>query len=305
MSSKPQSILSAVIQQKFQGDLERTLEITYKKLVECTEQGVQLVLLQELFNRPYFCQTESADLFDLAEAIPGPTSKQLANWSKELNLVLVTSLFEQRSKGLYHNTGVVFDHGKLLPVYRKMHIPHDPGFYEKYYFTPGDQGFVPISSSVGKLGLLICWDQWFPEAARLMALAGADILLYPTAIGWDQADSSEEQQRQYHAWQRVQLGHAVANHLPVLSCNRVGWEKAVDSDKGIHFWGGSFIAGPQGEILQMASHEEEQILVEQIDFSRTDSLRKIWPFFRDRRIDAYQGLLKLNIDSDTGESGSR
>lgn len=291
--------MSALVQQKYQGSPQDTLDHTFEHLRECAKQGVQLVLLQELFNQAYFCQQESPHLFQLAESIPGPTSKCLLQWSKELNLVLVTSLFERRSEGLYHNTAVVLDHGKLLPVYRKMHIPHDPGFYEKYYFTPGDQGFKPIQSSVGRLGVLICWDQWFPEAARLMALAGADILLYPTAIGWDPEDETQQRQYQYTAWKTMQLSHAIANHLPVMSCNRVGWE-ACDNrpGQGIEFWGGSFIAGAQGNLLAQANHNDEQSLMISLDLQETVELRKIWPFFRDRRIDAYADLLKLNIDDD-------
>ena len=257
-------------------------------------QGCQLVMLQELHSTLYFCQQESTAHFDLAETIPGPACDFFAGIAAQLDIVLVTSLFEKRAAGLYHNTAVVFDGQKgLVGKYRKMHIPDDPGFYEKFYFTPGDLGFTPIDTSVGRLGVLVCWDQWYPEAARLMAMAGADILLYPTAIGWDRTDSKDEQERQFDAWQTIQRGHAVANSLPVMVANRTGFEPSpVAGDPGIEFWGQSFIAGPQGEILASASADEEQNLMVTFDMARCESVRRIWPYFRDRRIDDYQDLIK-------------
>jgi N-carbamoylputrescine amidase len=251
------------------------------------------VLLQELHNGPYFCQHESTAEFDRAEPIPGPSTVRIGALAAELKLVVVASLFERRAAGLYHNTAVVFDRAKdICGKYRKMHIPDDPAFYEKFYFTPGDLGFEPVQTSVGKLGVLVCWDQWYPEAARLMALAGADLLLYPTAIGWDPADDAAEKSRQRDAWITVQRGHAVANGLPLLACNRIGHEGAPDGGRGIDFWGSSFIAGPQGEILAQASTEKPELLIVDIDRTRSEAVRRIWPFLRDRRIDAYGDLLK-------------
>lgn len=255
-------------------------------------QGCKLVLLQELHSTLYFCQQENTDFFDLAEPIPGPATDYFAQLAARLDIVLVTSLFEKRAAGLYHNTAVVFD-GKqgMLGKYRKMHIPDDPGFYEKFYFTPGDLGFTPIQTSVGKLGVLVCWDQWYPEAARLMAMAGAEILLYPTAIGWDRSDSPQEQQRQHDAWQCIQRAHAVANSVPVMVANRTGFEPSpIAGDPGIEFWGQSFIAGPQGEILAQASTDKEQNLMVTLDMARSEQVKRIWPYFRDRRIDAYGDL---------------
>lgn len=257
-------------------------------------QGCQLVLLQELHSSLYFCQEENTDIFDLAESIPGPASHFFEQLARDLNIVLVTSLFEKRSAGLYHNTAVVFD-GKqgIAGQYRKMHIPDDPGFYEKFYFTPGDQGFEPIKTQVGKLGVLVCWDQWYPEAARLMAMAGAELLLYPTAIGWDNNDTPEEQARQHDAWFTIQRGHAVANSLPVIVANRCGFEPSpIAGDPGIHFWGQSFITGAQGEVLAKAPADQETNLTAEIDMARCESVRRIWPYFRDRRIDAYDDLTK-------------
>lgn len=258
------------------------------------QQGCQLIMLQELHSTLYFCQEENTDLFDLAEPIPGPATDFFGDLAKELNIVLVTSLFEKRSAGLYHNTAVVFDgDAGMVGKYRKMHIPDDPGFYEKFYFTPGDLGFEPIQTSVGKLGLLVCWDQWYPEAARLMAMAGAEILLYPTAIGWDKYDEKEEQKRQHDAWFTIQRAHAVANSLPVIVANRTGFEASpINGDPGIQFWGQSFIAGPQGEVLALASSDKEENLMVELDMKRCESIRRIWPYFRDRRIDAYDDLLK-------------
>ena len=261
---------------------------------QAAASGAELVALQELHTSTYFCQVESPALFDLAEPIPGPSTEVLGIIAKELGIVLVASLFERRAAGLYHNTAVVFEKdGTIAGTYRKMHIPDDPGFYEKFYFTPGDIGFNPIKTSVGTLGVLVCWDQWYPEAARLMALAGADLLIYPTAIGWDPEDTVEEQRRQYDAWCTVQRGHAVANGLPLLAVNRVGFESSPQNpDTGIKFWGGSFAAGPQGEILAIAPQENEEVLLVEIDRERSERVRRIWPFLRDRRIDEYGDLLK-------------
>jgi len=269
---------------------------------KAAKQGAQLILLQELHRSLYFCQTENTRHFDLAESIPGPTTKLLGELAKELQVLIVASLFEKRAAGLYHNTAVVLERdGSLAGRYRKMHIPDDPGYYEKFYFTPGDLGFQPIATSVGKLGVLICWDQWFPEAARLMTLAGADLLLYPTAIGWDAEDDDAEQLRQRDAWQIIQRAHAVANGLPVLSCNRVGVEAAPDSDNEIHFWGSSFVAGPQGEILVQAAADKDAVLMADIDLQRSEAVRRIWPYLRDRRIDAYEELgLRYRDQTDTG-----
>ncbi|HHJ15770.1 MAG TPA: carbon-nitrogen hydrolase [Gammaproteobacteria bacterium] len=264
-----------------------------EQLQAAAAQGVQLVLLQELHNSHYFCQTEDTACFDLAEPVPGPGSDELAALARELQLVIVASLFERRAAGLYHNTAVVLDSdGTLAGRYRKMHIPDDPGYHEKFYFTPGDLGFQPIQTRLGKLGVLLCWDQWFPEAARLMALAGADLLLYPTAIGWDPEDSTDEQARQLDAWQTVQRAHAIANGLPLLVCNRTGFE--ADSSgrtAGIRFWGNSFVAGPQGELLACAGREQAELLIAHIDMRRSETVRRTWPYLRDRRIDAYDDLL--------------
>lgn len=269
-------------------------------LREARARGARLVLLQELHDTPYFCQTEDPALFDLAEPIPGPRSEALGALARELELVIVASLFERRAPGLYHNTAVVFDSdGRLAGRYRKMHIPDDPGYYEKFYFTPGDLGFTPVDTAVGRLGVLVCWDQWFPEAARLMALAGAELLLYPTAIGWDPQDEEDEKARQLDAWRTVQRGHAIANGLPLLACNRIGTETAPDGSGSIDFWGHSFIAGPQGEILAEAPPNEPEILIQAIDLSRAEQVRRIWPFLRDRRIDAYHDLLRRYRDEAT------
>lgn len=284
----------ALIQQNCSGCRDENLAKTARMVRQAAATGAELVVLQELHTSAYFCQIESPALFDLAEPIPGPSTGVLGKLAGELGVVLVASLFERRAAGLYHNTAVVFEKdGSIAGIYRKMHIPDDPGFYEKFYFTPGDLGFNPIKTSVGTLGVLVCWDQWYPEAARLMALAGADLLIYPTAIGWDPDDSVEEQQRQYDAWVTVQRGHAVANGLPLLAVNRVGFESSPQQpDTGIRFWGGSFAAGPQGEILAAASHEQEEIIAVEIDYQRSEKVRRIWPFLRDRRIDGYGDLLK-------------
>jgi N-carbamoylputrescine amidase len=273
-------------------------EINWQKSTQqielLAEQGCELIMLQELHSTLYFCQQENTDFFDLAEPIPGPASEYFAEVAAKNNIVLITSLFEKRGSGLYHNTAVVFDKQLgMVGKYRKMHIPDDPGFYEKFYFKPGDLGFEPIETSVGKLGVLVCWDQWYPEAARLMAMAGADILFYPTAIGWDKNDTADEQQRQFEAWQTIQRSHAVANSVPVVVANRCGFEPSpVSGDPGIQFWGQSFIAGPQGELLAQADVNEEQTLVVDLDLQRTEQIKRIWPYFRDRRIDAYDDLTK-------------
>jgi len=257
-------------------------------------RGARLVVLQELHASTYFCQQEDTACFDLAEPIPGPTSKELAALAAELGIVLVTSLFEKRAVGLYHNTAVVFDSdGSTAGRYRKMHIPDDPGYYEKFYFTPGDLGFTPIDTSLGRLGVLVCWDQWYPEAARLMALAGAELLIYPTAIGWDPRDTAEEKGRQLEAWMTVQRGHAVANGLPVIAVNRYGHEDDPSgASPGAEFWGNSFVAGPQGEILLRTPPDQETFAVVEIDMERSENVRRIWPFLRDRRIEAYADLSK-------------
>lgn len=281
---------------------EANLSVIETRVGEAAKSGAKLVLLQELHNGAYFCQHESVDEFDLAETIPGPSTERLAALAKRHGVVLVSSLFERRAAGLYHNTAVVFDaDGSTAGKYRKMHIPDDPGFYEKFYFTPGDLGFTPIDTSVGRLGVLVCWDQWYPEAARLMALAGAELLLYPTAIGWDPSDGQAEKDRQRNAWILSHRGHAVANGLPVLSCNRTGHEPSpMASDKsvgasGIEFWGNSHILGPQGEFLAEAG-AEATILMAEVDMARSEHVRRIWPFLRDRRIDAYGDLLKRYRD---------
>jgi N-carbamoylputrescine amidase len=283
----------ALLQESDRGSRDANLDAIEAGLREAAKAGAQLVLLQELHNGPYFCQHESVDEFDRAESIPGPSTDRLGKLAEELQLVVVASLFERRAAGLYHNTAVVFDRSAAIAgKYRKMHIPDDPAFYEKFYFTPGDLGFDPIETSVGKLGLLVCWDQWYPEGARLMALAGADLLLYPTAIGWDPQDETAEKDRQREAWITVQRGHAVANGLPLLSVNRIGFEAAPDGGRGIQFWGSSFVAGPQGEFLAQASTDQRELLIVDIDMARSESVRRIWPFLRDRRIDAYADLLK-------------
>ena len=290
---KPRILKVALLQETDRGSRERNLDAIESGLREAAAAGAELVLLQELHNGPYFCQHESVDEFDRAEAIPGPSTERLGALAEELKLVLVASLFERRAAGLYHNTAVVFDRTRAIAgKYRKMHIPDDPAFYEKFYFTPGDLGFEPIRTSVGKLGLLVCWDQWYPEGARLMALAGADLLLYPTAIGWDPGDAQDEKDRQRDAWITAQRGHAVANGLPVLACNRSGFEAAPDGASGIEFWGSSFVAGPQGEFLAQAPVEGRHLLLADIDLARSESVRRIWPFLRDRRIDAYADLQK-------------
>lgn len=286
-------IKTALIQQSCPSDPVRARETSSAAVRRAAASGAELIILPELHGSPYFCQTEETAAFDLAESIPGPASEYFSALAKELGIVLVTSLFERRAAGLCHNTAVVFERdGSIAGRYRKMHIPDDPGYYEKFYFTPGDLGFQPIDTSVGRLGLLICWDQWYPEAARLMALAGADLLIYPTAIGWDSRDDADEQGRQLDAWRIVQRGHAVANGLPLIAVNRIGHEPDPGgSSPGIDFWGNSFACGPQGEILAEGEMAETEVIVD-IDCARSEEVRRIWPFLRDRRIDAYDDLLK-------------
>ena len=284
-----------LVQQAVEGnDKSVNWQKSADKIAQLAADGCECILLQELHSTLYFCQQEDTDAFDLAEPIPGPATEFFGKLAEKYNVVLVTSLFEKRGSGLYHNTAVVFDRSReIAGKYRKMHIPDDPGFYEKFYFTPGDMGFEPIQTSVGKLGVLVCWDQWYPEAARLMAMRGADILFYPTAIGWDKNDTEEERQRQFGAWQTIQRAHAVANSVPVVVANRTGFEASpVENDPGIQFWGQSFIAGPQGELLAQADANEEQVLMVELDLARTEQVKRIWPYFRDRRIDAYGDLTK-------------
>lgn len=281
-----------IVQQKNSQNTRDNIDRLKEKITRLAKQGAELVVLQELHNGLYFCQTEDVALFDQAESIPGPSTLEFGALAKELGVVIVLSLFEKRAPGLYHNTAVVLERdGSIAGTYRKMHIPDDPAYYEKFYFTPGDLGFEPIQTSVGSLGVLVCWDQWYPEAARIMALKGADLLIYPTAIGTESTDSPQEQERQSQAWQLVQRGHAVANNLPVVTVNRVGWEEDLSQNTGgISFWGGSFVAGQQGELLLHCSDTEEEEAIVEVDLQRTEKVRRWWPFFRDRRIDAYNGL---------------
>lgn len=282
----------ALIQQKYKQSVKSTIDYTVEQIEVASQNGAQLIVLQELHQSQYFCQSENTQFFDLAENFH-EDKKYFSAIAKKYGVVLVTSLFEKRAPGLYHNTAVVFDKdGSEAGKYRKMHIPDDPGFYEKFYFTPGDDGFMPIETSLGRLGVMVCWDQWYPEGARLMALAGADMLIYPTAIGWFDADSEEEKQRQLDAWVTIQRSHAVANGLPVVAVNRVGFE-ADDSGvmDGIRFWGNSFVAGPQGEILVQASNDKEEILYVDIEHKRSEDVRRIWPFLRDRRIEEYGDIV--------------
>jgi N-carbamoylputrescine amidase len=291
------TIKTALIQQHNVADIETNKQRLADSIRKAAGLGAQLIVLQELHNSLYFCQVESVYNFDLAEPIPGPSTAFYGQLAKELGVVLVTSLFERRAAGLYHNTAVVFEKdGSIAGRYRKMHIPDDPAYYEKFYFTPGDLGFHPIDTSVGRLGVLVCWDQWFPEAARLMALQGADLLIYPTAIGYESTDTKEEQERQREAWTTVQRGHAVANGLPVVAVNRVGFEPDPSHQtNGIQFWGSSFVAGPQGELLYRASNSEEALGIVDIDLAHSEQVRRWWPFLRDRRIDQYDNILKRFI----------
>ena len=287
-----------LVQQANSSDRAANIEKLKQNIRACALQGAELVVLQELHNGLYFCQTENTEVFDQAEPIPGPSTEGFGALAKELGIVLVLSLFEKRAPGLYHNTAVVIEKdGAIAGKYRKMHIPDDPAYYEKFYFTPGDLGFEPIETSVGKLGVLVCWDQWYPEAARLMALQGAEMLIYPTAIGYATYDTEEEQQRQREAWTTVMRGHAVANGLPVIAVNRVGFEPDPSGQtEGIQFWGSSFIAGPQGELHYRASDQEEESLVVDIDLKHSENVRRWWPFLRDRRIENYGDITKRFID---------
>jgi N-carbamoylputrescine amidase len=289
---------TGIIQQANTPDIKQNINNLKDKVREAAKQGAQLIILQELHNSLYFCQVEDTDIFDLAETIPGPSTDEFGVLAKELGVVIVLSLFERRAAGLYHNTAVVMEKdGTIAGKYRKMHIPDDPAYYEKFYFTPGDSGFKPIETSLGKLGVLVCWDQWYPEAARLMAMAGADLLIYPTAIGWESTDSQEEKDRQLEAWVISQRGHAVANGLHVISVNRTGYEPDPSGQtNGITFWGNSFVAGPQGEILWQAPNGKEEVRIVEIDMKRSEQVRRWWPFFRDRRIDYFGDITKRFID---------
>ena len=283
-----------LIQQKNSADIESNICKLQANIRVAAQQGAELIVLQELHNGLYFCQTENTALFDQAEPIPGPSTESFGRLAKELGVVIVLSLFERRAPGLYHNTAVVLEKdGTIAGKYRKMHIPDDPAYYEKFYFTPGDLGFEPIDTSVGRLGVLVCWDQWYPEAARLMAMRGAEMLIYPTAIGWESSDTEEEKNRQLGAWITVQRGHAVANGIPVITVNRTGLEPDPSGQtNGIQFWGNSFVAGPQGELLTEFINDQEEVRVVEIDKMRSEQVRRWWPFFRDRRIDAFDGLTK-------------
>lgn len=287
-----------IIQQHNTADIKQNMQRLAESIKSLAQDGANLIVLQELHNGLYFCQTENVDMFDLAESIPGPSTEFYGSLAKELGVVIVTSLFEKRAPGLYHNTAVVIESdGTIAGKYRKMHIPDDPAYYEKFYFTPGDLGFYPIDTSIGRLGVLVCWDQWYPEAARLMALQGAELLIYPTAIGYESSDSEEEQQRQREAWTTVQRGHAVANGLPVISVNRVGFEPDPSKQtNGIQFWGSSMVVGPQGEFLYRAPADEEVSRIVKVDFERSEQVRRWWPFLRDRRIDQYGEITKRFID---------
>lgn len=289
---------TGIIQQHNTPDIPGNRHRLGEKIKALASEGARLVVLQELHDSLYFCQTESVDNFDLAVEIPSPTTEFYSETARENGIVLVTSLFERRAAGLYHNTAVVFESdGSIAGRYRKMHIPDDPAYYEKLYFTPGDLGFEPIATSVGRLGVLVCWDQWYPEAARLMAMRGAEMLIYPTAIGWESSDSEDEKKRQRDAWVTVQRGHAVANGLPVVTVNRVGFEPDPSGvTGGISFWGSSFIAGPQGEFLYQAPDDSEAMAVVDIDLKRSEQVRRWWPFLRDRRIDSFSGLTRRYLD---------
>ena len=288
------------LQQHNTADVKDNIERLSDGIADLARRGAQLIVLQELHNSLYFCQVEDVNNFDLAEPVPGPSTEIYGELAKRYQVVIVTSLFERRAAGLYHNTAVVIERdGSIAGCYRKMHIPDDPGYYEKFYFTPGDLGFHPIQTSVGRLGVLVCWDQWYPEAARLMALQGGELLIYPTAIGYATEDTPEEQQRQRRAWQTVMRGHAVANGLPVVAVNRVGWEPTTgseDSSEGIQFWGTSFVCGPQGEVIYEASDDEEESIIVELDLEHSEQVRRWWPFLRDRRIDNYGDITRRFID---------
>lgn len=287
-------LIVGLVQQSCSSDRDANMAKSMAGIRKAASEKAELIVLQELHPGLYFCQTENPACFDLAEPVPGPATESLGRLAKELNVVIVASVFERRTAGLYHNTAVVLErNGSIAGTYRKMHIPDDPGYYEKYYFTPGDQGFRPIVTSAGVLGVLVCWDQWYPEAARLMALSGAEMLVYPTAIGWGTDESAQDRQLMLDAWTTIQRSHAIANGLPVISANRVGFEPAQpDSTRGQVFWGNSFILGPQGEFLAKAGHDREEVLTAEIDLARTETVRRNWPFLRDRRIDAYSDLLR-------------
>lgn len=292
------TLFVGLVQQSCTADKAGNMEKLAQGIARAAEQGAELVVLQELHNTLYFCQSEDTNLFDLAEPIPGPSTVFYGSLAKKYNIVLVTSLFERRAAGLYHNTAVVFERdGSIAGTYRKMHIPDDPAYYEKFYFTPGDLGFHPIQTSVGRLGVQVCWDQWYPEGARLMALQGAELLIYPTAIGYESSDTPQEQERQREAWTTVQRGHAVANGLPVIAVNRTGHEPdPTGQTNGITFWGSSFVCGPQGEFLHRSPINEEEVVVVEIDLKRSENVRRWWPFLRDRRIECFEPLPKRFID---------
>lgn len=287
-----------LVQQSNTADIQANIRQLSENIADVASKGAKLIVLQELHNSVYFCQTENPDNFDLAETIPGPSTEFFGKIAQQHGIVLVTSLFEKRAPGLYHNTAIVFEKdGSIAGKYRKMHIPEDPAYYEKFYFTPGDLGFHPIHTSVGILGVQICWDQWYPEGARLMALQGAEILIYPTAIGWESSDTEDEKFRQLNAWILSQRGHAIANGIPVVAVNRIGHEEDPSHQtNGINFWGNSFVAGPQGELLAQASNKEAENLVIELDLKRSENVRRWWPFLRDRRTDAYNDLTKRFID---------
>lgn len=300
MSTSSRILRVGLVQQSCSADVEANKQKLARNIADVAQQGAQLVILQELHNSLYFCQTENTELFDLAEPIPGPSTDFYGELARKHHIVLVTSLFERRAAGLYHNTAVVFEaDGTIAGKYRKMHIPDDPAYYEKFYFTPGDMGFQPIDTSVGRLGIQVCWDQWYPEGARLMALRGAELLIYPTAIGYESSDTPEEQERQREAWTTVQRGHAVANGLPVVAVNRTGHEPDPSGQtRGISFWGSTFVAGPQGELLYRAPKDEEVNTVVDIDMKRSENVRRWWPFLRDRRIEEFAPLSKRFLDNE-------
>ena len=288
------NIKVGIVQQSVVLPIEDNMLKLRHNIEVCAQHGANLVVLQELHNTPYFCQTENTDMFMLAEPIPGPSTEFYSAIARQCGIVLVTSIFERRAAGVYHNTAVVFDaDGRIAGKYRKMHIHDDPAYYEKFYFTPGDLGFEPIDTSIGRLGVMVCWDQWYPEGARLMAMKGAEVLIYPTAIGWESTDTPDEKERQRNAWETVQRGHAVANGIHVIAVNRVGYEPDPSgATGGITFWGNSFVAGPQGEVIFRARTDHEENAVVDIDIERSEDVRRIWPFFRDRRIDEYEGIVK-------------
>lgn len=295
--NRSSTLTIGLVQHACGNSLEKNLEAALSGIHTAAQRGARLILLPELHNHHYFCQSEDPENFDLAEPIPGPTTSALGATARELNVSIVGSVFERRTVEIYHNTAVVLDrNGGLAGCYRKMHIPHDPGYHEKYYFTPGDQGFVPIDTTIGRIGVLVCWDQWYPEAARLMALSGAELLLFPTAIGWDPDDSDNERRRQHESWRTIQRSHAIANGIPVACCNRIGREPHPNGNNYIDFWGSSFVCGPQGELLWEASQVDPAIGVVRLDRHRTEQVRRTWPFFRDRRIDAYDDLTKRAVE---------